>query len=128
DAGGPLAVHPTGRGRARVGDPPAGGRAPDAGLLLRAGVVGTAGGRGADPAPQVARVGRPRHARFHEPRRSDLEGALRTIPAPAPDPGSPRPPPAFRVLPLSAGDVEPLNRRLPVWNSGEYLRRLLAQG
>jgi GNAT superfamily N-acetyltransferase len=44
------------------------------------------------------------------------------------DPGSTRPTPAFRVLPLSAGDVETLNRRLPVWNSSEYLRRLLAQG
>jgi len=31
-------------------------------------------------------------------------------------------------VPLSAGDVETLNRRLPVWNSSEYLRRLLAQG
>src|SRR4029450_7649148 len=93
DARRPLTVHPPGRRRARVGDPPAGARAPDAGLLLRAGVVGTAGGRGADPAPQVARVGPPRRARLHEPRLSDLEGAVRAISAPVGDPGSARPTP-----------------------------------
>ena len=38
-----------------------------------------------------------------------------------------RPPASYRVLRLVADDLETLNRRLPVWNSREYQRRLLAQ-
>jgi GNAT superfamily N-acetyltransferase len=41
--------------------------------------------------------------------------------------GSARPPATYRVLRLTADDLETLNRRLPVWNSREYHRRLLAQ-
>jgi GNAT superfamily N-acetyltransferase len=41
--------------------------------------------------------------------------------------GSARPPATYRVLRLAADDLETLNRRLPVWNSSEYHRRLLAQ-
>ena len=41
--------------------------------------------------------------------------------------GSARPPATYRVERLAADDLETLNRRLPVWNSREYQRRLLAQ-
>jgi GNAT superfamily N-acetyltransferase len=75
----------------------------------------------------VARGGHPRRARLHEPRLSDLEGALRAIAARTGDLGEARPTAAYRVLPLAADDLETLNRRLPVWNSHEYRRRLLAQ-
>ena len=41
--------------------------------------------------------------------------------------GSTRPTATYHVLRLAADDLETLNRRLPVWNSREYHRRLLAQ-
>lgn len=34
---------------------------------------------------------------------------------------------AFEIRPLSGGDLEALNHRLPVWNAQEYARRLQAQ-
>ncbi|HEV8057010.1 MAG TPA: GNAT family N-acetyltransferase [Actinomycetota bacterium] len=41
--------------------------------------------------------------------------------------GSTRPTATYHVLRLAADDLETLHRRLPVWNSREYRRRLLAQ-